>query len=287
MAYFVTPLKCFPEASSGDVGDGTDYPFGFDSLDEAIKFQYVLHSIEKSQDMEFLGLMEFTFDSGIYGSLPTIYADLSDMAGANVVTTPVASSSLASEIAHVCDKPQFTAEISFSFGDTTSDTFAFELTASVGISVDVYYLLRLDDIVFYDGKFYPYFRFKANMYGVGSGEVKSGDTIIDANGVNCYHEWRTSLDSFDFATGSASSAGNISFLGHSIPLWFKSYNDESQLGLSTYNYSPGTLPEFSAAAKSWWPYDPGDGNGPVWDAATGAQLRAPVVRDSAGGWHEV
>ncbi|MGA1235079.1 MAG: hypothetical protein ACO3VR_14265 [Lutimaribacter sp.] len=55
--------------------------------------------------------------------------------------------------------------------------------------------------------------------------------------------------------------GNIDFLGTPFPL----------------GYPPQTNTSFAAGTVSveeYWPYDPGDGLGPIYDSATGAQLRA-------------
>ena len=39
-------------------------------------------------------------------------------------------------------------------------------------------------------------------------------------------------------------------------------------GSPIYGYLAGSI-----SAEEYWPYDPGDGGGPIYDSATGAQLR--------------
>jgi hypothetical protein len=52
--------------------------------------------------------------------------------------------------------------------------------------------------------------------------------------------------------------GSIDFLGYTLPMG----------GGVDFSYGAGTV-----EAVEYWPYDPGDGGGPIYDSATGAQLR--------------
>jgi hypothetical protein len=58
-----------------------------------------------------------------------------------------------------------------------------------------------------------------------------------------------------------------SFMGKSMSFW--GYSD---------NGLPNTISAttFTVTANSWWPYDPGDGGGPCWDASDGSQLRSDL-----------
>ena len=70
------------------------------------------------------------------------------------------------------------------------------------------------------------------------------------------------------AEGS-SQAGSIDFLGEQLNMGFDPY---PHCGVNRdqpcFQYAAGAI-----EVAEWWPYDPGDGGGPIYDSATGAQLR--------------
>jgi hypothetical protein len=53
------------------------------------------------------------------------------------------------------------------------------------------------------------------------------------------------------------------------------YNQSFPVYIYSYPSDGGTVGDFShtIAATEYWPYDPGDGGGPIYDSTTGAQLR--------------
>jgi hypothetical protein len=57
--------------------------------------------------------------------------------------------------------------------------------------------------------------------------------------------------------------GYIDFLGEQLPM------GAYILGEPVIPYAAGTI-----SVEEWWPYDPNDGGGPIYNSATGAQLRA-------------
>jgi hypothetical protein len=71
------------------------------------------------------------------------------------------------------------------------------------------------------------------------------------------------------AEGS-SQAGTIDFLGEQLPMGF--YPDP-RCGVNgdqpCFQYTAGAI-----EVEEYWPYDPNDGGGPIYDSTTGAQLRA-------------
>lgn len=288
MAYFVTPLRCFPAVPSGDVGPGTRYPFAFASFAEAVKFAYALQKISEDDGagdgLLFNATMDFTFTPSGFPSFP-ITGEIN-----TGLIVPEGISDLPDEVSNACERGYITSTVLESDGDSdTAVDGMYTLNYSSTISVSMAYRLYLDDIVTSGGNFYPRFHFDIDIVASGVGNVMIGDIFYDANFVTVTHLYRSCLSDFGDFPGTPALNGTVSFLGKSVDVYLATYDDTSQLSGSTYTYTEieNNLLDFSVTPSGWWPYDPGDGNGPVWDATTGAQLRAPVVRDGNGEWHEV
>lgn len=72
------------------------------------------------------------------------------------------------------------------------------------------------------------------------------------------------------AGSGAEFGGNISFFGVELPLGFP---NATNCGIN--GDQPCTqLALGTIEAEEYWPYDPNDGGGPIYDSTTGAQLRA-------------
>jgi hypothetical protein len=47
----------------------------------------------------------------------------------------------------------------------------------------------------------------------------------------------------------------------------------SDFSFTQPDYFPGGVADLTIKAAEFWPYDPGDGGGPIYDTNTGAQIR--------------
>lgn len=63
-------------------------------------------------------------------------------------------------------------------------------------------------------------------------------------------------------SGGNIAGGTITVDGIVLPSYFQS------------NFNPPTAGSIAITPTEYWPYDPGDGGGPIYDSTTGAQLRA-------------
>jgi hypothetical protein len=85
--------------------------------------------------------------------------------------------------------------------------------------------------------------------------MNAGENFLFNSQPYLFYNFDTDAEELSPLTGS----GVISFLGHSF----------------TFDlYSATGLPSsIEVEAAEYWPYDPGDGGGPIYDSVTGAQLR--------------
>jgi hypothetical protein len=70
---------------------------------------------------------------------------------------------------------------------------------------------------------------------------------------------------------SVFSGGRINFLGYSVAFGF--YTNDFSLAYQQPLKSLVGVENFIAEAVEYWPYDPGDGGGPIYNINTGAQIR--------------
>lgn len=98
-------------------------------------------------------------------------------------------------------------------------------------------IITLDRAIYYQGQFYPGIIAFITVGGVGFSTVTN--------------------------TEGAVAAGTMSIDGISMSL---------TLG-ETSPTPPGFSASITVTAEDYWPYDPGDGGGPIYDSTTGAQLR--------------
>lgn len=120
-----------------------------------------------------------------------------------------------------------------------------------------------------DGTFYPFvyiyfdITLRASSIELGPGGGSSNHEILIEVG---------SDPSLITPFGSPFSM-DANFLGRTIPLGGYMYEDNNSSG-STSASITGALPtKVDITVGKWWPYDPGDGLGPIWDVDTGAKLR--------------
>jgi hypothetical protein len=113
----------------------------------------------------------------------------------------------------------------------------------------------------FSNTFYP--RFQPSYYLVdGHGSPNNGDVGLVAFGAY-------PPGNVDFSNGANGTNTTGLFSG--------SFFGKTMQFFGCNNF-PVTLSSatFTISSTSWWPYDPGDGGGPCWDASDGSQLRSDL-----------
>lgn len=73
--------------------------------------------------------------------------------------------------------------------------------------------------------------------------------------------------------GWSSSSINVNIFGKSFTLNGWTNSSSYSTGSGATSSISGSLGSINITAFKWWPYDPNDGLGPIWDVDTGAKLR--------------
>ncbi len=102
--------------------------------------------------------------------------------------------------------------------------------------------------------FYPYFRLQ----------------FLDQELVTPTRGRSVVADSYwkSYTSGTTPTEGGvIDFFGEELSMGY-GFSVDTGTGSAPQRYGPGAI-----AAEEYWPYDPGDGGGPIYDSSTGEQLR--------------
>jgi hypothetical protein len=102
--------------------------------------------------------------------------------------------------------------------------------------------------------FYPYFRLQ----------------FLDQELVTPTRGRSVVADSYwkSYTSGTTPTEGGvIDFFGEELSMGY-GFRVDTGTGSAPQRYGPGTI-----AAEEYWPFDPGDGDGPIYDSVTGEQLR--------------
>jgi hypothetical protein len=152
----------------------------------------------------------------------------------------VSGTTPSSETQLVCNNPSVSHSLirSSQIAGGTALTVRYTYTAS-GLSNDRPAIFRLND--------------RGNVSSVKTPFLFSGSTF----------RWR--IESYPYA-GNAGTYGALEYIllgqNFTIPLYADNSRDSNNLSISA-----------ALVAAEYWPYDPGDGGGPIYDSVTGAQLR--------------
>lgn len=244
---------CFQDKTASDVGPKTDYPIGF-TRDQWWEIYFRVKDWDITIDWS---------------------ASASCTAGSATASASANGPGNASSTSGLSSERNFTCQLNASFlvvpndddYQETSNDDAFAIAGvmsqfqnpTIGINIDACY--RVDDL--YYPKFYKTFGILSQCNGgweegfpgyieaiYSEPDVESPNPLytpynipISVNGVSGIFEGTKFSANTGDGAGSATASANLT----SITL----------------------------TPKSYWPYDPGDGGGPIWDASTGSQLRDP------------
>jgi hypothetical protein len=126
--------------------------------------------------------------------------------------------------------------------------------------------------VFNDGNLWPYFLSVIGFSGTfpnQDGNNRSFNIGLVAGGIYPLNSGQVYGAYTEGGFNSSLLTG--SFLG--LPMtYFATTASGGGAGTNSFTITSST---FNITSISWWPYDPGDGGGPIWNASDGSQLRNP------------
>lgn len=254
-----------PSASSSSLqlvfGDGTYSPLGPFTLQEAMRLFYCVKRIkcdlsidgEDADGHEFSATLLFHFPAQGYldvsGAADSATATLDDWVGAPGEKKLVCPPDLRGFGFHQEDIKAFLASPPDTANYAGSDY-------AINCAVDGDYWGHLLSRLYSSG---PIVRSNGDYYFPLSFEL----AVYYSDVVLILYSWR--------GHPSYEEAASFTMLGKTIPL-FSLYSDAlSNLDLTI---------DIDTEGPNYWPYDPDDGGGPIYDTATGDQLRDPFVIQS-------
>ncbi len=300
MSYLFTPLfngRCLPKITDPNlVGPGTSYPVGL-TFEHFIKVWYRVK--------KWRVILRFSMQSSGHAVIPEHPSfDYSNSIERN--NDPLESSidhtiAVNSEKDFVCKNYFYLfgtndlLEIDnnpnkyeyrqnppgFTNGDyTINRVFAIELRGSVGVTLRISPISTFSTLVF-NGLYHPFlhivFRFRSRS--LISTSKTLWDPVSSPKNYASYIE-KNRILSNDTPDGPNYNV-NVNFDGDSfdLPCFFRDINYSGAGTHGSYGIVDGEVDldgvSIEIVPEEYWPYDPGDGGGPIWDASTGAQLRDP------------
>ena len=111
--------------------------------------------------------------------------------------------------------------------------------------------------------FYPYLRLQFITSEVADPSEQTDPNIEQrSRSVVADSYWKS------YTSGTTPTEGGvIDFFGEELSMGY-GFSVDTGTGSAPQRYGPGAI-----AAEEYWPYDPGDGGGPIYDSSTGEQLR--------------
>jgi len=189
--------------------------------------------------------------TGSEGSATAGIGDFADSTNAPLTT---------SEKEFACSEQSFpsSGDPKSSYDEYGGDTEVGFAQAAFNVVINQWF--GLEGIVKYDGLYYPVLEI-----GLGASvSVAFSDGVVSEN---------YSANLSTSGSGTPTTIGlQIDGESFTLPVFL----DESGAtgGHISASFDPADFP-IIITPTSFWPYDPGDGGGPVWDSSTGAQLRNP------------
>lgn len=237
---------------SGDVGPGTLYPIG---LPLAMLAKWVLQVKEWEVSVKIVGGAA----SAAGGASQSASVSIPDPIEHGV--TPIA----ASEVHQAMGGKRRDGNGGDSDIDTASAAGGF---AQASFSVSSEFTLFGDfadaRIIYYDGLYWPqlFYHLAVNISALSNSSSPSGSSSKEQ----------------DIAAGNdvvGTDDATLTIEGVSVPIqaaFGVVGGSDIGSGASTSLSTPTSI-DIVISAKEYWPYDPGDGDGPIWDTSTGAKLR--------------
>lgn len=281
---------CIVDATAGEVGQGTFHPFGI-SYETLFKWAFRTKAWRFTVSFSGSSASASASATGIAG---TALASVTVSGGSEVLED---DSNLSSELEMACFSQLWGNNVSS--GDVDIDdvclgpgcTGGGNFSSSVAIG-DIRWIAQFDVRPFvvkkYSSLYYPHVHILASIGTTGSppiASMRAGSAQSSSGGGadgQAFHEsWAAyaTVRTSDPAspTGSTSvTIDGMTFTANTYSSGGTSDSFSSGSGCSATTDIDLVIPSSIVLNPiEYWPYDPGDGGGPIWNSTSGAQIRDP------------